>query len=291
MKARAAVRASACTVLRSGLWARERVPSDPAVPRFTTDAGVELHYEIWAEGEPTLLYVPFWGDSLEWRRWAEPLAAHGVGIVAYERRGTGLSDRPEPTDDNYTVERLTADAVELADSLAAERVVALAGFEGAHQAVRLAAERPVLVSGLVLMGPMLAPVAERPMQVMWEGLIAKGMGYALRSVADLALAELPEEERARFARSLEGHVGADALLAMWRSIDVAESRPFLDRVRCPALVLAGERDIGIPIQWSARVAERLPKGSLVKIHDAGGSMALTHPAEVRAAILEFVRNL
>ena len=261
------------------------------MPRFTTDDGVELHYEIWAEGEPTLLYVPFWGDSLEARRWCEPLAAHGVGIVVYERRGTGHSDRPEPTEDNYTVERLTADAVEFADSLAAERVVALAGFEGAHQAVGLAAERPELVAGLVLIGPMLAPVAERPMQVMWEGLIAKGMGYALRSVADLALPDLPEEERDGFARSLEGHVGADVLLAMWRSIDVADSRPSLDRVRCPALVLAGRRDIAIPIQWSARVAERLPKGRLVEIRDAGASMGITHPAEVRAAILEFIRGL
>lgn len=135
-------------------------------------------------------------------------------MVAYELRGTGRSDRPVPTDDNYTVERLAADAVGLADSLQPGPLVVLAGFEAAHHGVRLAVERPGRVAGLVLTGPMLAPVAERPMQVMWERLIARGMSYALRSVADLALSNLPDEERERFARSLEGHVDSDVLLTM-----------------------------------------------------------------------------
>jgi non-heme chloroperoxidase len=261
------------------------------VPRFTTDDGVELHYELWGAGEPTLLSIPFWADSVESMRWLEPLGAEGLRVVAYDRRGTGRSDRPSPNDDNYTVERLTADAVGMADSLETGRLVAIAGFEAAHQAVRLAAERPGQVGGLVLMGPMLAAVAERPMQVMWERLIARGMSYALRSVADLALSNRPDEERERFARSLEGHVDADVLLAMWRSIDVTDSRSFLDRVRCPAVVLSGTRDIAIPPEWSKRVAERLPEGRLVEIGGAGASLPATHADEARTAILDLIRGL
>jgi pimeloyl-ACP methyl ester carboxylesterase len=261
------------------------------VPRFATDDGVDLHYEVWGAGDPTLLSIPAWADSVESMHWIEPLTAEGIRIVAYDRRGTGRSDKPTPTDDNYTVERLTADAVGLADSLEAGRLIALAGFEAAHQAVRLAAERPEQVAGLVLMGPMLAPVADRPMQVMWERLIARGMSYALRSVADLALSNRPDDERERFARSLAGHVGADVLLAMWRSIDVTDSRSFLDRVRCPALVLSGTLDLAIPPEWSERVAERLPQGRLVEIGGAGGLLLATHAAEVRTAILDLIRGL
>lgn len=261
------------------------------VPRFITDDGVGLHFEIWAEGDPTVLYVPSWADRVEEMRWIQPLAACGVGIVAYERRGTGHSDRPPPNDDNYTVERMTADALGFADSLARERLVALAEFEGAHQAVRVAAQRPDLVAGLVLMGPMLAPVATRPMQVMWEELIANGMSYALRSVADLAMQDLPEHERDHWARSLDGHVDAEVLLAMWRSIDLAESRPYLEKVRCPGLVLAGEHNLAIPVEWAARAADRLPNGRLVEIRGAGSAMRITRPAEVRAAIRDFVRDL
>jgi pimeloyl-ACP methyl ester carboxylesterase len=260
------------------------------VPRFVTDDGVALSYEIWGEGEPTLLYVPAWSDSLEFMHWIEPVAEHGVGIVAYERRGTGRSDRPEPSDDNY-VERLAADALAFADNLGCQRLVALASYDGAHQAVRLAAERRGLVVGLVLIGPLLAPVAKRPMQVMWEGLIDRGMRYALRSVADLGFPDLPEQVREQWARSLEGHIGADVLLAMWRSTDVAESRPFVDRVQCPSVVLASQRDLAIPLQWSRRAAERLPDGRLVEIAGAVAGMALTDPAEIHAAILEFTRDL
>ena len=184
---------------------------------------------------------------------------------------------------------MSTDAIELADSLGLERVVALAGYDGAHQAVRFAAERPNRMSGLALIGPLLAPVADRAMQVMWERLIARGMPYALRSVADLGMANLPEDERTRWAQSLEGHVGADVLLAMWRSTALAESRPFLDRVRCPAVVLAGELNLAIPVQWAARVAERLPQGRLVEVKGAGVATGLTHAAQAREAILELAR--
>jgi pimeloyl-ACP methyl ester carboxylesterase len=99
----------------------------PAMSRFTTDDGVELQYEVWGEGEPTVLLLPNWISTLESMRWAEPLTAAGVRVVAYELRGTGRSDRPAPTDDNYTVERLAADAIGLAESLAPEQLVVSAG--------------------------------------------------------------------------------------------------------------------------------------------------------------------
>jgi pimeloyl-ACP methyl ester carboxylesterase len=262
-----------------------------AVPRFTTDDGVELQYEVSGEGETTLLQLPQWSSPLEYMRWTEPLTTDGIRVVAYDLRGTGRSDRPAPSDDNYTVERLAADAVGLADSLQPGPLVVLAGYEAAHHAVRLAAERPGKVAGLVLMGPLLAPVADRAMQVMWEKMIARGMSYALRSVADLALSNLPDEERERFARSLEGHIDGDVLLAMWRSIDVADSRSILDNVHCPALVLSGTVDIAIPLEWSTRAAERLSNGRLIEIDGAGAAIPITHAAEARAAILDLIRGL
>ncbi len=259
--------------------------------RFTTDDGVELEYEVLGEGETTLLQLPQWANSLEFMRWTEPLTSEGIRVAAYERRGTGRSDRPEPSGDNYTVERLTADALGVADMLQPGPLVVLAAFEAAHQAVRLAADRPGQVVGLALMGPMLAPVADRPLQVVWEGLIDRGMSYALRSVADLALSNLPDEERERFARSLEGHVAGDVLLAMWRSVDVTDSRSFLGSFHGPALVLSGTADIAIPREWSARTAERLPNGRLIEIDGAATTIPATHAAEARAAILDLVRGL
>ena len=154
------------------------------------------------EGEPIVLLLPNSISTLESMRWAEPLTAAGVPVVAYELRGTGRSDRPAPTTTTARIERLAADAIGFAESLVPQQLVVLSGFEAAHHAVRVAVARPAQAVGLVLAGPMLGPVRRRPMQVMWEGLIAKGMSYALRSVADLALALRPEEERAAFARSI-----------------------------------------------------------------------------------------
>jgi pimeloyl-ACP methyl ester carboxylesterase len=261
------------------------------VPQFVTDDGVQLEYEVWGDGETTLLHLPGWISSIELMRWIEPLTSDGIRAAAYELRGTGRSDRPTPSPDNYSIERLAADAIGVADSLQPCRLVVLAGFEAAHHAVRLATARPEEVTGLVLTQPLLAPVADRPMQVMWERMIARGINYALRSVADLVFANLPEEERQRFARSLEGHVDSEVLLAMWRSIDVTDSRDFLDRITCPACVISGTLDLAIPLEWSARVAERLPKGRLVRIEGAGSAIAATNPGQALGAIQDFIRGL
>jgi pimeloyl-ACP methyl ester carboxylesterase len=78
---------------------------------------------------------------------------------------------------------------------------------------------------------------------------------------------------------------------MWRSVDVTDSRSFLDRVHCPALVLSGTVDIAIPREWSARAAERLSNGRLIEIDGAGTTIPVTHGAEARAAILDLIRGL
>jgi pimeloyl-ACP methyl ester carboxylesterase len=78
---------------------------------------------------------------------------------------------------------------------------------------------------------------------------------------------------------------------MWRSIDVTDSRDFLHRITCPACVLSGTFDLAIPLEWSARVAERLPKGRLVRIEGAGSAIAATNPGQALGAIQDFIRGL
>jgi hypothetical protein len=48
-----------------------------------------------------------------------------------------------------------------------------------------------------------------------------------------------------------------------------------------------------PLEWSARIAERLPKGRLVKIEGAGAaaSIPITHAADLRATVVDLIQGL
>ncbi len=67
--------------------------------RFTTGS-VKLAYELLGEGEPALVAIPGWVSHLILdqetgfiRDFYERLARHRL-LVHYDKRGTGLSDRP-----------------------------------------------------------------------------------------------------------------------------------------------------------------------------------------------------
>jgi pimeloyl-ACP methyl ester carboxylesterase len=66
--------------------------------------------------------------------------------------------------------------------------------------------------------------------------------------------------------------------------------PKLASVRVPALVVVGKEDASLPPPRSKRLAEALPNSTLVEIAGAGHLSALERPAEVTAAMLDFLRN-
>ena len=61
--------------------------------------GVRTFYEVYGEGEPTVLLLPTWSivHSRCWKLQIPYLARH-CRVVAFDGRGNGRSDRPaEPT--------------------------------------------------------------------------------------------------------------------------------------------------------------------------------------------------
>jgi pimeloyl-ACP methyl ester carboxylesterase len=64
----------------------------------------------------------------------------------------------------------------------------------------------------------------------------------------------------------------------------------LERIRVPALVLAGTRDPGARVDENAALAAALPNAAFVPLPDCGHFAALQHPDIVARAIAEFVER-
>ena len=68
---------------------------EPDTEGFVDRDGFKLHFEVFGEGEPTLLLLPTWTivHARFWKAQVPYLARH-FRVVTYDGPGNGRSDRP-----------------------------------------------------------------------------------------------------------------------------------------------------------------------------------------------------
>ena len=68
---------------------------EPDADGFVDRDGVKLHWEVFGDGEPTLLLLPTWTvvHARFWKAQVPYLARH-FRVVTYDGPGNGRSDRP-----------------------------------------------------------------------------------------------------------------------------------------------------------------------------------------------------
>ncbi len=69
-----------------------------------------------------------------------------------------------------------------------------------------------------------------------------------------------------------------------------DSRPTLDQIRCPTLVLVGDGDELTPPPIAAEIANGIRGAHLVTIPECGHASTLERPAAVTAALLDWLRR-
>ncbi|MGH2828838.1 MAG: alpha/beta fold hydrolase, partial [Actinomycetota bacterium] len=122
--------------------------------------GVNVYYEVFGDGEPTVLLMPTHPivHSLMWKGQVAYLARH-FRVITFDPRGNGKSDRPlDPAahDDSQHV----SDALQVMDETATDRAVVVGLCRGAGWALQFGADHPERVLGVVSISaglPFLAP--------------------------------------------------------------------------------------------------------------------------------------
>jgi len=84
-------------------------------------------------------------------------------------------------------------------------------------------------------------------------------------------------------------VGADAYVRQQKAImGRADSRPLLQSIRCPTLVLVGAEDVATPPHLSDEMAAGIPGARLVKVPGCGHLSTLERPEAVTKAMVEWL---
>ena len=248
-----------------------------AKTRYAQSGEFSIAYQVVGDGPIDLVYVPTVFGQLE-HLWEYPPVAHFFNrlaefsrLIMFDRRGSGLSDRPWAP---APLEEQVDDVLAVMDAAGSERAALFAQLEAGAMGTLFAASHPERTSSLVLYCPFpratRAPdypfgltEEERMAQVVEPQIAAWGEGLRAAALGP-SLADDPEFI-AWFAK-LERLTGAPSymrkLMEFGGKTDV---RAILRQVRVPTLVLS-RPDTGFYEGGHARyAAERIPGAKLVAL--------------------------
>jgi pimeloyl-ACP methyl ester carboxylesterase len=280
---------------------------EPDADGFVDHGGVKLHWEVFGDGEPTLLLLPAW-TIIHTRFWKAqvPYLARHFRVVTYDGPGNGRSDRPLAAA-SYGYEAEGRSAVAVLDATGTERAVLVSLSMSAQWALWVTAHHPERVLGNVFVGPGLdlesweedvVPPFEEPF-TSTEGWAKYNRHYWLEHYEDFLeffFSQCFTEPHS--TKQVEDCVGwglettPQVLIAVEEAPEPDETtlRGWCARVRRPALVIHGSKDRICPLN-SGEALARVTGGTLVALEGAGHLPNARDPVKVNLLIREFVESL
>lgn len=268
--------------------------------RVTTDDGVGLEVETLGEGPTFLMVHGFTGAKEDFADHAPRLAQY-ARVVLFDHRGHGASDKPGDVT-AYSLDRLAADTVAVADAVGAERFRLLGHSMGGMVARRLILAVPQRLDALVLMDTAAGPpegIDPELGDAAAELALTEGM-TALRAVLDEAnplgteAAERVRAERPGYVEFEDrkwAAVAPAAYAGLLRDI-VHQPRQLeeMRAIRCPTLIVVGAQDAPF-LGDAALMADVITGSRLVVLPDAGHSPQFETPDAWFAEVDGFLRGL
>jgi pimeloyl-ACP methyl ester carboxylesterase/predicted glycosyltransferase len=282
----------------------------PALDGYVERDGVKVFYEVFGDGEPTVLLLPAWSivHSRLWKAQVPYLARH-FRVVAFDGRANGRSDRPASAA-AYADGEYVADAVAVLDAVGVDRAVVAGLSRGGRWALELAADHPDRVLGAVLLDPAVPPLDPPgdPRLVYSfqeeldtsEGWAKFNRHYWLREYRDFleffASQMFTEPHSTKQREDMVGWGLETTPETLIRTVEggPSPSREELEaicaRVRCPMLVVHGDEDAVRSHASGAALAELLG-ATLVTVGGGGHAPQARDPVKVNLLLRELAESV
>ena len=265
---------------------------------YARNGDVRLAYRVLGDGDTTLVWVPGWVSNVDllvdpdlpFTPFFEQLA-QGTRFVAWDKRGTGLSDpvtRVPPLDERMD------DLHAVMDAAGADCPALFGVSEGGPMSILFAATYPERVRSLILYGtlPRFTPEppdypwgigSERAAAFQEEIENHWGEG-ALAHTFFGPIADVPGF-REMYGRMQRASASPMMALMLWHAVAKIDVRPVLQTVRTPTLVLGRRGDEVAPVEAAAALAAAIPDAEFRELPP--GPHGLFDDA-MSSAILDFV---
>ena len=190
--------------------------------RYLQTNSIRIHYLEWNQsGDSTIVLLHGLYDSADTWSAAAPLLARGYRVIALDRRGAGLTDKP---DKGYDFQTLAEDVLSFINKLNLQRVRLVGHSAGAGVALTVAAAEPEKIDSVVLIdggfwakradssdAKPIPPCDAKPVDCKRASAIARGSMdydaeplYARVSAPTLLIMGIPKKSEAeQFSRELQ----------------------------------------------------------------------------------------
>jgi pimeloyl-ACP methyl ester carboxylesterase/predicted glycosyltransferase len=269
--------------------------------------GIKIFYEVFGDGEPTVLLLPTWSiiHSRYWKMQIPYLSRH-CRVVTFDGRGNGRSDRPTAAE-AYAEREFAADALAVMEATQTARAIIVGFSMGAQRALLLAANHPKRVHAAVFIGAIYQgggePLPEQ-MVYEWNDELDTDQGWAkfnkhywrrdypgfveffMSRVFTEPHSTKPVEDSVGWGLETSGETLVLTHLAPVLEPD--EQRELARRVRCPVLVIHGEQDAVGAVSSGIALAEHTG-GQLVVLEGSGHAPHLRDPVKINLLLRDFVK--
>ena len=269
--------------------------------------GVEIAWEVFGEGDNTLLFMPPWA-IVHSRFWKAQIAtmARSFRVVTYDGRGNGRSGRPTRSAD-YVDAVKVGDALAVLDETGTADCLLVAHCGSAGTALRLAAEYPDRVSAMVSIAPSLPlspPIPERvgfPLRepaATYENWAKANVHYwareggyddYLRFFFGHCFPEPHSTKQIDDCVAWGHEIGPDTLATLMDAPGTTREHAIelLGRLRCPVLFVQGSEDEITPPDRCAAMLELLPGSELAVFDGCGHGLNARDPVRFNLMLRGF----
>lgn len=269
--------------------------------------GVGIHYEVYGEGDQTIVFVPTWSlvHSRIWKAQIPYFSEH-FRVVAFDPRGNGASDTPESAK-NFRMKDYVGDVIAVLDAVGCESGVLVGLSMGAQVIAATAAYHPDRVSALISIASSTSDI--------WPTYDYKNYAHFDRSYETdegwnkysrkYWLTNFPE-----FVEFFSGEVFNDphstkqvedmiswALETTGKTLvdtmdvpdgdDLELNEDVYRRIECPILLIHSQNDFITPMKGAERYAE-ITGAELVKFPHGGHGPQGRYPARVNTLMRDFL---
>jgi len=266
------------------------------MPYLTTGA-TRLFYQIHgargAPGQPAIVLLHGLGSAGD--DWPLQVVAFAprYPVITVDAPGHGRSGWLAAS---HNLRQMAADVAGLLEQLE-EPPAHLVGLSlGGCIALQMGIDHPERTRSLVLVNSF-----ARLRSAGWRGALRFARRLWLLAFAPMpATAEaiarglFPKPEHREFYQAAVARLASNSKRKYWsaiRALLLFDARPHLGRVRCPALVVAGDRDLTIPLSAKVRLQQGIPSARLVVIPDSGHATAYDQAEEFNRIVLDFLRSV
>ena len=276
---------------------------------------VALNYAEFGEGENIVVFIHGNLGCLDWMNLVWPKLPRDIHVFAFDWRGCGDSDKPQPAADysNYSMTQHATDMLAAVKKLGIKKCCLANHSTGGIICTRMLLREPALFDKVFCLDPV-APVSMpfdenaislfRSMKESYDFAypIMAGTSPSLFTPESMQPGLFPQfrdtatkEQRDLFklivdkTRVLSDGVWFGTAINLAKEYQSGELRKKQNEIKHPHLVLWGENDVWIPRDSLEEMTREMPDCKLKIIPDTGHSMNLENPDGFAKMFVEYFK--